>query len=82
MKGYCDIDCLSCACYIATKNDDDRMRMDVAIKWSRLFNESILPREINCTGCQSNGVKFKNCSTCKIRETRETIKIKKLVVNG
>lgn len=70
MKGCCDIDCLTCDCYIATIKDDDLMRMNVAIKWSRLFNKTILPREINCTGCKSKGPKFSNYDTCKIREYR------------
>jgi len=82
MKGYCDIDCSTCECYIATKKNDDRLRMNVAIKWSRLFNRTILPREINCTGCKEAGAKFDNCHTCKIREQHENQKILKIVVNG
>ena len=82
MKGYCDIDCSTCDCYIATKNNDDRLRMNVAIKWSRLFNRTILPREINCTGCQEEGAKFDNCRTCKIREQHQNQDILKVVVNG
>jgi len=78
MIGYCGINCETCDCYKATILDDDRMRMNVAIKWSRMFNRTILPREINCTGCKSDGVKFSNCSVCKIRENGCHIK----VVNG
>lgn len=81
MKGYCDIDCSTCECYIATINNDDIMRMNLAIKWSRLFNRTILPREINCTGCKSPGVKFSNCDMCKIR-MNHTVQICNKVVNG
>lgn len=72
MKGYCGIDCSKCACYIATKADDDRARMDLAIKWSKMFKRTILPREINCTGCKSAGIKFSNCDVCKIRQRDNT----------
>lgn len=78
MMGYCGINCSECECYKATQLDDDRMRMNVAIKWSRLFNRTILPREINCTGCKSQGVQFSNCKTCKIRMNQKHAK----VVNG
>jgi len=81
MNGYCDIDCSKCECYIATIKNDDILRMNVAIKWSRLFNRTILPREINCSGCKSEGVKFTNCKTCKIR-MNHTGEISKKVVNG
>jgi len=78
MEGYCGINCKSCAAYIASENDDDRMRMDTAIKWSKMFNMTVLPREINCSGCRSEGVKFKNCESCKIRQLHHL----KKVVNG
>ena len=75
MKGYCGIDCQSCAGYLATINNDDRMRMDTAIKWSRMFKITVLPREVNCTGCQSEGVRFKNSETCKIRQLHHMQKV-------
>lgn len=79
MKGCCGLDCTKCKCYQATIKDDDRMRMDVAIEWSKLFNETVLPREINCSGCLSKGVKFKNCDVCTIRKQHNKIK---MIVNG
>ncbi|MBN2796012.1 MAG: DUF3795 domain-containing protein [Clostridia bacterium] len=68
MKGYCGIDCHQCPCFVATRENDDIKRMNTAIKWSKMFNETILPREINCHGCQSQDVQFKNCNTCKIKK--------------
>lgn len=68
MKGYCGIDCEQCECYIATQKNDDIMRLNIAIKWSKLFKETILPREINCQGCHSNDQLFRNCKVCKIRQ--------------
>jgi hypothetical protein len=78
MTGYCGIDCNTCECFIATEKDDDRMRMNVAIKWSKLFKRTILPREINCTGCLSDGVQFENCNVCKIKNQQ----LNKKIVNG
>lgn len=78
MKSRCELDCSRCECYLATQADDDIMRMNVAVKWSRMFNRTILPREINCTGCLSEGPKFTHCQSCKIRR----LEIGENVVNG
>lgn len=71
MKGYCGISCEKCGCYKATKNNDDLARMKLAVKWSKLFKKTLLPREINCSGCKSEGVQFTNCKTCKIKSQFE-----------
>lgn len=68
MKGYCGINCSECECYKATQENDVLKKMDIAIKWSKLFNRTILPREIECSGCKSDGVKFSQCEICKIRQ--------------
>jgi hypothetical protein len=69
MIGYCGIDCDQCEAFIATKNNDDALRVKVAEKWARLENAPILPEHINCTGCLSNGVKTYYCDQlCEIRK--------------
>lgn len=73
LKGYCGIDCSSCDCFQATQENNDIKRMNVAIKWSRIFKMTILPREIECYGCKSDNKRFKNCDVCKIRK-QHTIK--------
>lgn len=73
--GYCGIDCNACPCYKATIKNDSRMKMDLSIKWSKLFKETLLPREMNCLGCKQDKVLFKNCKLCKIRKnhTNESV---------
>ena len=67
--GYCGINCSKCPTNIATKNNDDVLRMKTSIEWSRLFNKTIVPSKINCNGCKSENDLFENCHTCEIRKS-------------
>jgi hypothetical protein len=69
MIGYCGLDCDQCGAFIATRNNDNALRIRVAEEWSRLFNASIKPEHINCTGCKSAGVKTYHCDQlCEVRK--------------
>ena len=68
MIAFCGLDCASCGAFIATKNNDDKKRIEVAKTWSKEYNGEIKPEDINCEGCQSNGVLFGHCKVCKIRK--------------
>lgn len=50
MIAYCGIDCSSCKAFIATKNDDDDLRAEVASEWSEIYNTTINSHHINCDG--------------------------------
>lgn len=66
---YCGLDCEKCDAYIATKNDDQALRVKTAKLWSELNNAPILPEHINCEGCRVDGVKTVFCqSMCTIRK--------------
>ncbi len=66
---FCGIDCNECGTFIATKNDDDEKRLEVAQTWSKQYNSDIKPEDINCDGCQSNGERlFNYCTVCGIRK--------------
>ena len=68
MIGYCGLDCAQCEAFIATQNNDDALRAKVAAEWAQLNNAPIKSEHINCTGCQSAGVKTYYCEQmCKIR---------------
>ena len=54
---YCGLDCENCGARIATINDDDALRQEVAKEWSRLNGVEITPEMINCVGCRIDGVK-------------------------
>jgi len=54
---YCGLDCESCDARLATINDDNALRQQVAKHWSELNGVEITPEMINCSGCRIEGVK-------------------------
>ena len=66
---YCGLNCETCDAYLATKSNDQALRVKTAELWSKLNGITILPDEINCEGCRGNGVKTVYCSSiCPIRQ--------------
>ena len=66
---YCGLDCNKCEAFLATISNDKKLREEVALKWSKLNNVTILPSDINCMGCTGDGVKTRFCdSLCEIRK--------------
>jgi hypothetical protein len=71
MTGYCGLICEKCEAFIATRDNDDALRREVAEKWGRLSHAPIKPEHINCTGCRSAGVKTYYCEQlCEVRKWR------------
>lgn len=69
MIAYCGLDCGKCDAYQATINNDETLREKTAKLWSELNHITILPEQINCQGCRTNGVKTVYCeSLCAIRQ--------------
>lgn len=69
MLAMCGLECCGCEAYGATEKDDDKLRKEVAKKWSREFGVEIKPEEIQCKGCVSEeGPWFKQCHVCEIRK--------------
>lgn len=67
---FCGLNCETCEARIATINNDNQLRCQVADKWSKMNNtDQITPETINCEGCRTGGVKFYYCShLCPIRQ--------------
>ena len=69
---YCGLDCSKCDAYIATKNNDEKLRIKTAELWSKLNGITILPEHINCEGCRCDGKKTVFCDKlCKIKQCAE-----------
>ena len=65
----CGLDCEKCDAYIATKNNDQALRVKTAKLWAELNNAPILPEHINCEGCRMDGRKTVFCDRlCLIRQ--------------
>jgi hypothetical protein len=63
------LDCEKCEARLATINNDNELRKEVADKWSKLNNITITPEMINCEGCRIDGKKTVFCDKlCKIRQ--------------
>jgi len=70
----CGLDCDSCPMFIATKNNDDRLREETAKEWSERYKAKgfsrppLKPEDINCYGCLSQtGLLFLYCRKCEVR---------------
>ncbi len=65
----CGLDCGKCDARNATIENDDELRKTVAKKWSELNDVQILPQQINCLGCRTQGVKTVFCEQmCDVRK--------------
>ncbi len=66
---FCGLVCSDCGAFIATKNNDDEKRAEVAKMWSKQYKSDIKPEDINCEGCRSDGGRvFNYCMVCEIRK--------------
>jgi hypothetical protein len=68
MIAFCGLDCTECPTLLATREDNDQKRKQVAELWSKEYKADFKPEDINCDGCLSgNGRLFSHCSVCEIR---------------
>ncbi len=68
MISVCGMHCDQCEAYIATQENDDDKRAEVAKLWSKQFKTDIQTESINCDGCLSNGQLVGYCNVCGIRK--------------
>jgi hypothetical protein len=68
MISYCGLICSECGAYIATIQNDDKLRHTTAERWAKQYNIPVMKvSDINCTGCDSTGVRMGHCAVCRIR---------------
>ena len=69
MIAYCGLVCTECPAFVATQQNDNAKRKQVAEMWSKQYKMSVKPEDINCDGCISAGGQLLNyCSICDIRK--------------
>lgn len=65
----CGLTCHECGAYLATINDDDQKRAEVAELWSKEYSSDLKPEDIICEGCLSDGENlFSYTKVCEIRK--------------
>ena len=69
----CGLDCSSCPAFIATENNDEKLREKTAKEWTERYvsknKPPIKPEDINCLGCLSkNEPIYQGCLNCEIRK--------------
>jgi len=66
---YCGLVCTECPAYIATQENDDAKRKNVADMWSKQYKMQVKTEDINCDGCNVAGKRLLGyCSVCEIRK--------------
>ncbi len=68
MIAFCGITCTECPAFIATQEDDDSKRKQVAEEWSKAYNNEIKPEQINCNGCLPGQGIHQQLHICEIRK--------------
>ena len=69
MIAFCGLDCGECPTFLATRENDDQKRKEVAELWSKQYQAQFNLEDINCDGCLSkNGRLFSHCTVCEIRK--------------
>jgi hypothetical protein len=69
MIAVCGIKCNEYSAFLATQENDDLKRKDVAEMWSKEFKAEFKPEDINCDGCTSGKERlFSHCQVCEIRK--------------
>ena len=64
----CGINCTECPAFIATQEDDDSKRIQVAEEWSKTYNNEVKPEQINCNGCLPGLGVHQQLHVCEIRK--------------
>lgn len=69
MTSICGLKCNECGAFIATRDDDNEKRTEVANEWAAMYEAELKASDINCGGCTSVGATlFQHCTVCEIRK--------------
>ena len=66
---YCGLICTDCEAYLATQNNDDAKRKEIAGEWTKKYNHDFKLEDINCVGCiPTDGKHVGQCFVCSVRK--------------
>ena len=70
---YCGLNCEECPVWVASRNNDQDLKIKTAREWSRLYagelSQELTPDDVQCGGCRSRGTAvFLGCRVCPIRD--------------
>ena len=66
---YCGLICTDCGAYLATQQNDDKKRKEIAEMWTKKYSHDFKPEDINCVGCVVvAGKHVGHCGMCQIRK--------------
>lgn len=69
LLAYCGLLCNECPAFLATQNNNDKKRAEVAEIWSKEYHVEVKPEDINCDGCMAEGGRLvAYCTQCEIRK--------------
>ena len=65
----CGITCSDCGAFIATQENDDAKREEVAEAWAKAYGHEFKPEDISCDGClTADGRHINHWNVCEIRK--------------
>ncbi|MFZ0965102.1 MAG: DUF3795 domain-containing protein [Candidatus Bathyarchaeia archaeon] len=69
MVAFCGIVCTDCDAFIATQENNDAKRREMAESASKQLGRKVKPEEINCAACLNTGGRHIGyCNVCEIRK--------------
>jgi hypothetical protein len=64
---YCCLDCSTCDLFIATRDNNEKLKAEVAQKWGMDKNKDFKLENFNCFGCKSENPGY-FCADCPIKK--------------
>jgi hypothetical protein len=76
IDSYCGFNCYHCDSYIATKNNDIKLKEKVAQRWYKKFDKQFRVEDVYCYGCKSSDERLAYCANfCKLRKCAIDMKV-------
>jgi hypothetical protein len=64
---YCCLECLKCDLFIATRDNNEKLKAEVAQKWNVTKDKNFKLEDFNCFGCKSEKLGY-FCRNCTVKK--------------